>query len=87
MLRIKDNVNLKELEKFGFVKCPKYKWEDYILGDEETEFDVYDDCEDFYIKNRVIVFESELYGKTLQNIIEKLFDLIQAGLVEKVEEI
>lgn len=72
MLKIKDNVDLKELEKFGFEKGNKYDWEDYI----------YD--EDFYIKDRQIVIESEWYGYSLDRLTEILFDLIQAGLVEKV---
>ena len=86
MLKIKDDVKLEELEKFGFIKCPEYRWEDYILGDKETEFDIYDDCENFYIKDRVIVFEGELYGTILIDAIEILYNIIQAGLVEKVKE-
>ena len=82
MLKIKDNIDLKELENFGFVKAKKNngftmeinRWADYI----------YD--EDFYIKNRQVVIESEWYGSSLDRLADTLFNLIQAGLVEKVVE-
>ena len=61
MLKIKDNVDLKELEKFGF-----HKEFDYYEG--------YDTIVDCYSR------EIEVY----EGGEEKLFDLIQAGLVEKV---
>ena len=61
MLKIKDNVDLKELEKFGF-----HKEFDYYEG-----YDIIVDC----YSRRIEVYEG---GE------EKLFDLIQAGLVEKV---
>ena len=72
MLKIKDNVDLKELEKFGWSKnrCGEYA---------KHTANAY-----WYIreKDRVVVFSSGMgvWSRTLT----ELFDLIQAGLVEKL---
>lgn len=68
MLRIKDNVDLKELEKFGFVK----RKNKYVL-----------------FKRLVVIISVDIETKELKTTnqkcaLNKLFDLIQAGLVEKV---
>ena len=73
MLRIKESVNLKELEKFGL----KYKkveddFEMYEWISERTDRFEYVDV---YIWNREI---------TVGNANDVLFDMIQAGLVEKI---
>lgn len=73
MLKIKDNVDLKELEKFLY----------------ETEYGYVNDTgyfERIFVdkENRHIYFCDEWYGDDF-DLIEILFDLIQAGLVEKVE--
>lgn len=77
MLKIKDNVDLKELEKYGYV----YKEQPgsgarkrYELS---NDFDVY-----VYIDNRVLHFNR--FNSNHQT--DTLYDLIQDGLVEKVEE-
>lgn len=77
MLKIKDNVDLKELEKYGF----------YYHFDKRTAY--YGCCvkEDkgstFFINNaRIISINS---NKSIFNL-ETLYDLIKDGLVEKVEE-
>jgi len=78
MLKIKDDVDLKELEKFGFkvsdnvadvnnVSCLTFKF----LTISQTTRDI-DICSGY----------DEVNG---DEEIEKLFDLIQAGLVEKVD--
>ena len=78
MLKIKDNVNLKELEKFGF---------------EENEYDY------FYFQNpgqykeiRILINIKTRNIKTdldpfADNYIihDKIYDLIKADLIEKVE--
>ena len=74
MLKIKDNVDLKELEKFGF------KFNE-IIG--KWYFETRSMFEYIYINswNRIIVVDS------IKGIASSvLFDLIQAGLVEKVGE-
>ena len=70
MLKIKDNVDLKELKKYGF-KEGEQNYRFY------NPFDIivcwiYKDCRYINVK-----------GDT--SACEKLYDLIQAGLVEKVE--
>ena len=78
MLKIKDNVNLKELEKFGF------EYTSYCRNKEDNDCLMYcflsiDPC------NRTIEISSGVDEINGDYEIEKLFDLINAGLVEKVE--
>ena len=96
MLKIKDNVDLKELEKYGFIqnkfiKETYYTKEKYKADDENEYFN------DFDIE--IIV---NPYGKNCKNEIvgcfnanedaidepfnfDTLYDLIKDGLVEKVD--
>lgn len=96
MLKIKDSVDLKELEKFGFKpkydentgeicayekKVLKNEYEGLIVTLQET-------------KSKIRIFKSFQGRKVVWKInryndyfdIDTLYDLIQAGLVEKVEE-
>lgn len=80
MLKIKDNVNLKELEKYGFkLKYNEYNGKPFSY---EKEFIGWNRRSDItiYIEDRKIncYIEEEL------EIIETLYDLIKADLVEKV---
>lgn len=93
MLKIRDEVDLKELEKFGFE-------ENYLLRTENERFfglkqmtenrSYYLDV--FFIVNmtsRVLSFETSPYAiqdYEAEDFANVLFDLIQAGLVEKVVE-
>ena len=86
-LKIKDDKDLKELEEFGFTSFDDV----YFLDD--------DDCEACHCKIIInefryicFVFEEDVYGyngyiyevsTSLPNV---LFDLIQAGFVEKTGE-
>ena len=76
MLKIKDEVDLKELEKFGFQyadRTGKYKFcERNIEGATYICVNVW---------NRRIIFRQE--RETDTGCLIKLFDLITAGLVEK----
>ena len=86
MLKIKDNVELKELEKFGFkyVEDKSYKGDfsycekliggNIILGVSEPSKVIY--------SNITITLTTYIFSDGL----DVLFDLIQAGLVEKVKE-
>lgn len=80
-LRIKDNVDLKELERFGFRKsysCFKYEYDYTILTIVDYQILIY--------KDRTIkVTQSSMY-QVDNRLLDTLYDLIQAGLVEKVEE-
>lgn len=77
MLKIKDNVDLKELEKFGFeyIKNSNYP----MLSNQEYYYD--------YI-GTIAIYENTkaiIVRYTGNETIDTLYDLIQAGLVEKVE--
>ena len=92
MLKIKDNVNLKELEKFGFV----LKKDDSILNYNVYEkrvsigtIDVYPDITYKLDYERGLFFHTtyaSYYYPSNNEGLETIFDLIQAGLVEKIEE-
>ena len=79
MLKIKDLVDLKELEKFGYKKGIVYCFgECYVKELENDDF--------IFIKNdttKYISFELSNVYLDEKNLID---DLIQAGLVEKIEE-
>ena len=74
MLKIKDNVDLKELKKFGFYLGTTY------ITNKECYFNskIMILVEDRIIKKEEITFDTTDY--------DTLYDLIQAGLVEKVEK-
>lgn len=95
MLKIKDSVDLKELEKFGFWKDSNFK--SYHRGIYEDYLELYNKKEYLIVNNnRVIVkgklscildFEGNLVnGYIIQTNRVKRYceDLIKADLVEKV---
>lgn len=85
MLKIKDDVDLKELEKYGFKKdvyCT-FEGEEELWCFNRTNYDL-----NLYVntKNRQIFISSGEYSdcEDGQTIEPKLYDLIKADLVEKV---
>ena len=89
MLKIKDNVDLKELEKFGFM---------YIEDKRGPEGD-FSYCETPIGGNVIlgvsahsrllvadVTIEEDTRTYIFSNGLDVLFDLFQAGLVEKVKE-
>lgn len=80
MLKIKDNVDLKELEKFGFEKCEEEcnYWKYIFLNKYGDELQYWID-----IDTRIIEFASQ--DCKVYKIDTTLYDLIQDGLVEKVD--
>jgi hypothetical protein len=79
MLKIKDNVELDELRKYGLEKRESYDREHF----KEIELD----GEDFVGWVEIIGFQiwrETYYSQSFE--LEELYDLIQAGLVEKIEE-
>lgn len=93
MLKIKDNVDLKELEKFGFK--PKYNEDTgkiiaYQKVNKEAEYEgLIVNIE--RIKSKIRIFKRTKQCWIINKYneyfdIDTLYDLIQAGLVEKVEE-
>lgn len=83
MLKIKDNIDLKELEKFGFEyeKEDGEEWYGKYLNDNVHKLFIFPNDRVIYQGKFRLIFgfeEVELEEKHIQ-------DLIQAGLVEKVE--
>ena len=78
MVKVKDNIELKELERFGFER----KGDEYVYT-ETMSLEML--CVQ---KNRNIYIETKasFYGAIVEDLLYKLFDIIQAGIVEKVEE-
>lgn len=80
MLKIKDNVNLNEIAT-RVVRCEN-DLEIYILYEEK-----YGSYIDVYSNSRNIVVENEYDIVDISdNCLDKLYDLIQSGLVEKVSD-
>lgn len=85
MLRIKKDVDLKELEKFGFVKVSP-SWYSFTLRDNtEEEIGI---AVSLFARPKCINigYSSKGSMSSLTYDIDVIYDLIQAGLVEKVEE-
>ena len=82
MLKIKDDVDLKELEKFGFRKVTLNSGEQILYKPKKTERDV--------IEIKVNTETKELIFAPLHDLFhtqeDTLYDLIHAGLVKKVRE-
>ncbi len=82
MLRIKDSVDLKELEKFGFSYTNEHE-QIYLL--KENKDSAVDDC--------ILVHEKKIFLRVDNNCVTLfedydltiLYDLIKADLVEKVK--
>ena len=83
MLKIKDNIDLKKLEKFGF-KYIVEKYKSYIYINKFIEIDIFLDLEN-ECENKVLFMLTSQYNRNYANL-DILYDLIQAGLVEKVKE-
>ena len=83
MLKNRDDVDLKELEKFGFEHYPLIyikelrRYDDYM--DMNTAKKVYVDE-----KTREISLGTNLFNTDIE--LDTLYDLIKADMVEKVEE-
>lgn len=75
-LRIKDDVDLKELEKFGFIYKDEIGQYVYNVINEPLTINVW---------NRKFNI-TDYHTLTANILIDKIYDLIQAGLVEKVED-
>lgn len=96
MLKIKDNVDLKELEKFGFVRTNDTT---YFKLEENNNWEEFETVIIVNPLNREIPNEIVYYTDTITDGVEldennmqlvstmdTLYDLIKADLVEKVED-
>lgn len=83
MLKVKDNVELKELEKFGFVPI----YESGIYPSKECDHIIYRPKNSLWVlsidKITKIIY---LTDNSNHDGLLKIYDLIQAGLVEKIGE-
>lgn len=80
MLKIKDNVDLKELEKYGFEENSFYYSKTFNFEYYEVKIDVEKDRKYLIIQNDY--YDSD-YACYIPNLI---YDLIKADLIEKVSE-
>ena len=87
MLKIKDNVDLKELEKYGFDGFSKLENDHYCIQDNDDWFPsglIID------METKEILLLNGEYDIPIKQFTGKhttiLYDLIKDGLVEKVEE-
>ena len=80
MLKIKDSVDLKELEKYGFKK------DSYNPSKIEGEYDYTYEFLRIDISNREVFLSSGVDEINGDLEILKLYDLIKADMVEKVED-
>lgn len=78
MLKIRDNADLKELEKFGLYKTKVYFG--FVYTDKNIEVKI----DEKY--NRKIDTWDYLECTDLDKYNDILYELIKAGLVEKIEE-
>lgn len=101
MLKIKDNVDLKELEKFGFMQNQFPNKEVVSYRDNKNILNINNII--FYKKNRIIKFDLqnmshwcndietldqdyEIITNSYKKFKNVIDDLIKADLVEKIEE-
>ena len=86
MLKIKDDVDLKVLEKFGFLST--YKGYQKDLEEEwNMEIPMSNIISSVYIKTEDRVITLTNHFRPINNTkLDIIFDLIQVGLVEKVGE-
>ena len=75
MLKIKDNVELKELEKFGFTDIDYIDWKVAELSNGDTYIEIYDSIYDKWNTRQIFVIGSAY--------LDTVYDLIKAGLVVK----
>ena len=82
MMKIKSNVDLKELKKFGFKLEPEKAY--YYFNVEECEIFIWV-TKGYDYKPRHIYVETKEHSVILSNL-SIIYDLIKADLVEKVDE-
>lgn len=80
MLKIKDNIDLKELYKYDFINYGN----EYIYDNDCEGYKIFTNCEE-----RTIMIEArcgDFFNYKEMKDLDTLYDLIKAGLVEKVED-
>ena len=82
MLKIKDNVDLKELEKFGFKYDEKMNYYYKQCLGTFNKFIVFTEEDIDSCKGQIVFYNDSAFNTTLY--LGTLYDLIKADLVEKV---
>lgn len=86
MLKIKDSVDLKELEKFGLKLGNSWHMDCYNCEGEDVyslySIDIIPQTREIYCT----IFTDFNGSAHITGLPNKLYDLIQAGYIEKVEE-
>lgn len=85
MLKIKDNVDLKELEKFGF-EYQKNKYQENNKYIYKIPVNILMQSLPYKIVLSVNIFTRELKISANWKAYDLLYDLIEKGLVEKVSD-
>ena len=98
MLKIKDKIDLEELEKFGFVKCGD-SIETYFKAEKSNNWEQFEsgiivnpvnkECQKeivYYTNSITDGIELDEDSLQLVSTLDTLYDLIKADLVEKVED-
>lgn len=92
MLKVKDNVDLRELEKYGFEYQTNWALKRYVKNNvyvfennhiQSEEFCKRNNCT--FLKPRYLYIKNGLLSNDLVGLDEVVFELIQDGLIEKVE--
>lgn len=84
MLKIKDNVDLKELEKFGFKYDTELNhWYKNCIGT-FNKFIIFTENDIDSFRGQIIFYNNSAFNTTLY--LDTLYDLMKADLVEKVED-
>ena len=89
MLKIKDNVDLKELEKFGFKPIENdYRGHLYNWIEEKInwKYEIYIN-KDKFVRVKITSNEPFMHLVFANKMQTKLYDLIKDGLVEKVDDL
>jgi len=87
MLKIKDDIDLKELEKFGY--SPNYNgayWYKFVTNRRRISIWRYNRSIDDDVVDTTTYTGFKYEGEYRHQVKKYIQDLIQAGLVEKVEE-
>lgn len=86
MLKVKDNIELKMLEKYGAIYVIETK-EYYFKINSSEYLEIPADKESKFYKQVRLYIEDEYYNCwTSVNSFDKLYDLIKADLIEKLDE-
>ena len=88
MLKIKDNVDLKELENYGFKSSDSYYYRFYKYYEEFGKSGTRIEKDTGTYHKRQILHTDFFYDnqKTSEETASNIFDLIKADLVEKVDD-